>query len=579
MRFVRLALEPSFLIAALALAACGPNPQSSGDDIDADDGTCTAPATRCSGNTLQRCEDGGWVDQQDCPEACDDSLGCVVCVPGTGTCEGEISHACRVDGSGYEDVYCDPVQGMSCGSSGVCEGACSPLSLGQTYFGCDYWPTVTGNPVASTYDFSVAVANTSGSIANVRIEGGALGAADSFTVPPGGVVVRNLPWVASLKLCPNNTSSFECTGGGQPSSALVADGAYHLRTDVPVTVYQFNPLQYTEAGASENSYTNDASLLFPTNGWRGDHFVATWHNLQALHPSLLTVTAYQDGTAVTINAKGATVAGGGAPAFAVDTPQTITLNSGDVLQIGTLSGDMTGSRVTSDKPVQVIGGHYCANVPDGFGYCDHLEEVMLSVEALGAEYVITSPAVTTLPQGKEQMVRIVAVESNTNLTYDPPNGAYPATIANPGDWVEIPRQVANFHLRADKKILVNQIMEGSTAGGGTGDPGMTIAVPVDQFRTQYLFHAPTNYETNYVDIVAPTGASVMLDGVAVTNWQAIGGSTWQLARITPLGAGPAGDGNHNIDGNVGFGIQVYGYGQDTSYWYPGGLDLKRVVVE
>ena len=26
-----------------------------------------------------------------------------------------------------------------------------------------------------------------------------------------------------------------------------------------------------------------------------------------------------------------------------------------------------------------------------------------------------------------------------------------------------------------------------------------------------------------------------------------------------------------------FGITVYGYGQYTSYWYPGGLNLKTVL--
>ena len=564
-------------------AACGPSASSDDTGGDDDGGTtddCSAPATRCSDRTFQICVDGAWQDQETCPDACDDGLGCVLCVPGTGTCEGETSHACRADGQGYFDEYCDPVQGMSCGPSGVCEGACSSGSLGQTYFGCDYWPTVTGNIVASNYDFAVAVSNTTGTTANVTIDGGALTLPDTFTVGPNSVVVRMLPWVAALKLCLGaGTTYFDCYNV-QTNGALAVDGAYHLRTDVPVTVYQFNPLQYTEAGATENSYTNDASLLFPTNGWRSDHYVVTWPHTANIHPSLMAVTAYQDATEVTITTSATTAAAGGAPAFTAGVPQTVTLDSGDVIELATTSADLTGSRVESNKPVQVIGGHYCANVPDGFGYCDHLEEVMLSIEALGAEYVINSPAVTTLPQGKEQIVRIVAVEDGpTALTYDPPQPTFPSSIPGRGQWVEISRQVVNYQLTADKKILVAQLMEGSTAGGGTGDPAMALAVPVDQFRTDYLFHAPTNYETNYVDITAPVGANIMLDGAAVTTWEAIGTSGWQLARFTPLGPGPAADGNHRITGDMGFGISVYGYGMDTSYWYPGGLDLKRVIVE
>jgi len=107
---------------------------------------------------------------------------------------------------------------------------------------------------------------------------------------------------------------------------------------------------------------------------------------------------------------------------------------------------------------------------------------------------------------------------------------------------------------------------------------MALAVPIEQFRTQYLFHAPTTYETNYVDITAQVGGNVTLDGAPVTNWTPIGTTGWQLARVTPLNNGPLNDGNHSITGDMGFGISVYGYGMDTSYWYPGGLDLHQVVV-
>jgi len=38
----------------------------------------------------------------------------------------------------------------------------------------------------------------------------------------------------------------------------------------------------------------------------------------------------------------------------------------------------------------------------------------------------------------------------------------------------------------------------------------------------------------------------------------------------------AGDGDHVITGDQPFGVQVYGHGQYTSYWYPGGLDLTLI---
>ncbi|MCA9715787.1 MAG: hypothetical protein KC468_14005, partial [Myxococcales bacterium] len=64
-----------------------------------------------------------------------------------------------------------------------------------------------------------------------------------------------LPWVPELT---------ETTG----PSVMVVDGAYRLRSDQPVTVYQYNPLAA--------SVTNDASVLLPVNTWSGNYLVASW---------------------------------------------------------------------------------------------------------------------------------------------------------------------------------------------------------------------------------------------------------------------------------------------------------------
>jgi hypothetical protein len=38
------------------------------------------------------------------------------------------------------------------------------------------------------------------------------------------------------------------------------------------------------------------------------------------------------------------------------------------------------------------------------------------------------------------------------------------------------------------------------------------------------------------------------------------------------------NGNHSLTSVEPFGVEVYGYGQYTSYWYPGGLDLSEIPV-
>lgn len=107
---------------------------------------------------------------------------------------------------------------------------------------------------------------------------------------------------------------------------------------------------------------------------------------------------------------------------------------------------------------------------------------------------------------------------------------------------------------------------------------MTLAVPVEQYRLDYQFHAPTNYESNYVNITAPTGATVTVDGTPVDAglYTPIGASGYGVARIALSNAG---NGSHTASSSDPFGITVYGFGQYTSFWYPGGLDLNVIPVD
>jgi hypothetical protein len=75
-------------------------------------------------------------------------------------------------------------------------------------------------------------------------------------------------------------------------------------------------------------------------------------------------------------------------------------------------------------------------------------------------------------------------------------------------------------------------------------------------------------------VVAPPGTTLTLDGAAVTATPTVvdpGYSFWSIL----LGAGN--DGAHVLTGTNPFGVQVIGYGDYTSYQYPGGLDLKQIA--
>src|SRR2546430_8185978 len=160
-------MRASLIVLALVVA-CGPSRRPPGGD-------CTDGAMQCNGQVLQTCVSGEFTDSQTCDNACSATLGCTLCVPGTATCNGNSAHACNDAGDGYVDSTCDPVQGVTCDpQQGGCTGACAPKTLGTSYIGCDYYPTVVGNTVGEVFDFAVAVANTTNVPAMLTIEGGTL---------------------------------------------------------------------------------------------------------------------------------------------------------------------------------------------------------------------------------------------------------------------------------------------------------------------------------------------------------------------------------------------------------------------
>jgi hypothetical protein len=232
--------------------------------------------------------------------------------------------------------------------------------------------------------------------------------------------------------------------------------------------------------------------------------------------------------------------------------------------------------VTANRPVQVLAGQPCANIDFNQGFCDHMEEIVFPLETLRNDYLVPLPHNDNgTPQ---QFIKVVATQNNTVVTFDPAVQAQ--TTLNAGQVLTF-ETTQNFRVTGTNPIIVGMYLEGSTNFSGAtvatrGDPGMTVAIATAQFRKQYQFVAPANYQQNWVNVIAPTGATVTVDGTTVTGFTAIGASGYSVARFALCGNNAAGcSGVHTAQSTSAFGIQVYGYGQDTSYSYPGGLDLRR----
>ncbi len=488
---------------------------------------------------------------------------------------------------------------------------CAEAELFHTYVGCEFWPTVTYNPVLTNFDFAAVVANGGDSDAEIEVSrDGQL--VVELTVGAGEVGEIHLPWVGALK----GPQFGANTKGARPNESVRVDGgAFRLTSSIPVTAWQFNPLQYTDEisncslvqniglGSTCLSVSNDASLLIPSSAMTPNYRVFLGASTKGIFggdddtPASFAVTAVEDATTVTVQLTelAEVIAGPGIEAIEAGGVAEFLLDAGDVIQLmgtpgqfwGDANSDLSGSLVTANHPIQVIGVVALTSVPSpqlpGEGYADHLEETILPVEVLGDHYVVAPPSSS---QGENigHYVRIFGNFDDTVLDYSgvKPAGA-PETLES-GEVVSFETN-KGFEVSANSSFAIGMFVKGGLVHTPAevptvGDPAFSLAVAVPQFRDHYLFLAPKDYMASFVDIVMPEGADVTLDGSALQGSpEPIEGTSWVVVRER---LGSNGDGIHRLaamgasGGPVGVGIQVMGYGHATGYMYPGGLNLQLI---
>ncbi len=487
--------------------------------------------------------------------------------------------------------------------------SCADAARSRSYIGCDYWPTVVANNVWDIFDYAVIVANGQDQPVQITITG-PVGVSTGGSVPAGGLGKFYLPWVPPLK----GESFDECTSSRQLGSSVVAlGGAYHLASTLPVSVFQFNALEYKGAGGSPKkdwsscpglracndpatgkagtvfgcfSFSNDASLLLPQAAWTGTYRVAGQASMGTGANSLgsyIAVTASADATTVTVKLPpGQSILPGGGVEGTTDTV-TVRLNAGDVAQLAAPPGDghdLSGALVRADKPIQLISGTPCSVVGDPtVASCDHLEESVFPAETLGKHYVVAPP---TSPHGNVvgHVVRFFGNVDGTALRYAPsaPPGC-PATLSA-GEVVECTGAVNQpFEVTGDHEFAVGTYMlsglyqNPANTTPSVGDPSQSFAVAVEQYRAKYIFLAPEDYDENWADVIVPDGATLTIDGAPVA------------APVQPIASGfgivrhrlARGQGVHTISSTKPVGLEVVGFGAYTSYHYPGGLELAPIA--
>jgi len=557
--------------------ACGPGGRHGGPNGGGDDGTT-----------------------QTCPRCSDDNSAVVDC-----------------DGNATE---CPPDQLCS---AGMCMNGCQAAEDNHASIGCDYYAVdmdaASGPPQDACY--TVFVANTSRGPVHINAEWNGTtidlskfaklpqGQGTSLTygnydpaagLAPGDVAILFLAYAPpAIPLMPNVDCPVPAAIG--TDAQISGDGfgnAFHITTDLPVVAYQMLPFGGGRAAAT------GASLLLPTSAWGTNYVAVTAYDATSQAPisvpqgPSMNIVAMEDATTITMRPKSAIAGGGGLPAGTANSAYTITLAKGQYAQI-TQDAILSGSPVTSDKPIGMFGGHQIMSIDRCCG--DHGEQMIAPVRALGSEYV-AAPHGDRKPQGMTdtRIYRIFGTVDGTQLTYDPPSAGGNMTSVGLGGYLEI-RSDTPFSVRSQDDahpfaMFTYMSGAGEMGEGGWGDADFVRLVPPAQYLNHYVFFTDVTYPFTVLTVVRTKKdgafADVTLDCAGqVSGWQPVG-SEYEIAYVKLVDhfnpVGMCNNGVHTMDSTAPFGVWVWGWGsEDTntgwvSYGYPAGegvLPINDVIIQ
>ncbi|MFQ3326606.1 MAG: hypothetical protein ACI8YC_001244, partial [Salibacteraceae bacterium] len=397
--------------------------------------------------------------------------------------------------------------------------------------GKDFWITFPENYLSSNPKLYISgEQNTSGNVSIASI-----GFNQDFSVTAGSITTITLPPEALLT-----------------SSASIGNNGIHITAIGEITIYGMNAVPYS----------SDAYLGLPTNALGTEYAIMSYNGL-SVYGSQIGIVATENATSVSFNLK--TTVG----SYLEGNTYTIVLNKGQTFYLKVAgSGDLTGSEITSTKPIAVFSGVQCANVPVGTGACDHLVEQMTPASGWGKNFVAVP-----LKTRSGDTYRILAGTNGTSVSV---NGSVVATL-NKGQFFE---RVYNSSLNiiSTEPILVAQYSNGSQYDEANADPAMMLIPPFEQFLGAYTINTPSSgFAFNFVNLVLSNYSvgSIKLDGTVISPdlFSEIGSTGFSGAQVD------LSIGTHNLTNNgLPFGAFVYGFNDYDSYGYSAGSGFSAIAT-
>jgi hypothetical protein len=343
------------------------------------------------------------------------------------------------------------------------------------------------------------------------------------------------------------------------SDAVQTGRAAHVTADGEITVHPAN----IDSGLS------DGYLALPTDALGTGYRVLDYPgNNNCPGQAQFEVIGTQDETTVTITPTA--LIGSHNPEVAY----TKTLNQGSAYLAKTLgTATLSGTTITADHPIAVLGGTSCAQVPIGTSFANPLVEQMPPVSLWGSDFSVEPFAGRT----SGDQVTIVGSQSETAVSVTtatgPPPGAPTSINAGQAATFEIEESA---RIKAAAPILVGHFAKGYEADAtepaqAKGDPTMVLVPPSERYRHAQTFSTPAaGFASRYVNVTIPSAdlGTLKLDGAPVSgsSFSAVGGDPAMSGAQLAVSAGA-----HTLESEGPFGVEVYGFdpGALDAFGWPG----------
>ncbi|CAH1272704.1 FCGBP [Branchiostoma lanceolatum] len=390
----------------------------------------------------------------------------------------------------------------------------------------------------NTQQLELFITSASSSPASVNISAPFAGFTRRLAVTDSAVQVVSLP--QSLALSGNER----------------AQKGISITSDTEIIVY----------GVNKRFASTDGFLGLPKDVLGTEYFVASY--IRSSLPSEFGIFGTEDNTDVEITLRGTTQYQG--VTYSTGSVIRLVLNKIEAIQFQ--GSDLTGTRITSNKPITLMSGVQCAQVPVNIGNRDHLVEQIPPVDTWGKRFVTVPLAGRT----GGDIFRIVAARDSTAVNV---TGQAGRSLDSGEFWeLDVPSDVYQV-ITSSKPIMVLQYNKGQRDDAG---PLMMYLPPIEHFAADYTFatvDAVGSVFDSYINVVIKTSekSGLLYDGRALpssTPWVQIPGTDLSAAQLHISRTG-----THKIKHSsaiVTFAVFYYGYSLYDSVGFPGGMRFEQV---